>query len=60
MEIVCYTNTSIEECLRALIKKNECYPEIIFKDAPNDVRDYLIEQVSKCSDTLSLNHMLRL
>ncbi|WP_291582163.1 hypothetical protein [Clostridium sp. UBA6640] len=58
LEIVCYTNTEIEECLQALIKKNECYPEVIFKDAPVDVRDYLIEQVSKGSDTLSLNHML--
>ncbi|WP_454055405.1 hypothetical protein [Clostridium sp. Marseille-Q7071] len=51
-------NTEIEECLRALLKKNECYPEVIFKDAPVDVRDYLIEQVNRGSDTLSLNHML--
>ncbi|ARC86530.1 hypothetical protein U732_3274 [Clostridium argentinense CDC 2741] len=58
LPIVCYTNTEIEECLRALIKKNECYPEVIFKDATVGVRDYLIEQVSKGSDTLSLNHML--
>lgn len=46
-------NTEIEECLRALLKKNECYPEVIFKDAPVDVRDYLIEQVNRGSDTLS-------
>jgi len=59
LEIVCYTNTEIEECLRALLKKNECYPEVIFRDAPVDVRDYLIEQVSKGSDTVSLNHILR-
>ncbi len=59
LAIVCYTNTAIEECLRALIKKNEYYPDIIFKDAPIDVRDYLIEQVSKGLDTLSLDHMLK-
>ncbi|GAA0125655.1 DUF1963 domain-containing protein [Clostridium sp. CTA-19] len=59
LSIVCYTNTEVEECLKALIKKNECYPDIIFKDASSDVRDYLIGQVIEEVDTLSLNHVLR-
>lgn len=56
--VVCYRNEDVGACLRALIAKGECYPEVIFKDAPNDVRDYLINQINNDSETLNLNHIL--
>lgn len=56
--VVCYRNEDVGACLRALIAKGECYPEVIFKYAPNDVRDYLINQINNDSETLNLNHIL--
>lgn len=59
LALVCYRNANVEECLEALIKKGKCYPEVIFKDAPVDIRDCLISHVWQASETLNLNHLLR-
>lgn len=59
--IVCYRDEAVAACLRALIAKGECYPEVIFKDAPADIRDYLIGLIggiNNDSETLNLNNIL--
>ncbi|MBC8059309.1 MAG: DUF1963 domain-containing protein [Clostridiaceae bacterium] len=58
LAIVCYINSNVEECLRALIKRKEYYPGIIFKDASVDIRDYLIGQLNEDLQSLDLNHII--
>lgn len=58
LAIVCYTNTKIEQCLRALIDEEEYYPAILYKDSPKDVRDRLIHIVENEAISCDLNRIL--
>lgn len=54
--LVCFENTQVNVCLDLLIKKNHFYPGIIFKDASEEIIDYLINRINV--DKENRNHIL--
>lgn len=47
LPIICNHNVKSDDCIRAAFKENIFRPGIIYKDAPDDVRDKVIERLEE-------------
>lgn len=56
LSLVCYRNGNIAEALPELIERGMYHSSILFKDAPPDIRDHLLQQVEWDDD--NRNHLL--
>jgi len=56
LSLICYRNQNIAGVLSALMERGIYYPSILYKDAPAEVRDRLLEQVEQ--DDENRNHIL--
>lgn len=56
LSLVCYRNDNISEALPKLLEHEIYHTSILFKDAPQDIRDRLIQQVEW--DDINRNHLL--
>ncbi|MFC9777416.1 DUF1963 domain-containing protein [Paenibacillus chitinolyticus] len=54
LSLACFAEIPVQDCLPALIRK-ECYhPGILYKQAPADIRDFLLDQVEKDAENRNL------
>ncbi|GAV12964.1 DUF1963 domain-containing protein [Paenibacillus sp. NAIST15-1] len=56
LSLVCYRNDDISKVLPKLIERDMYYPSILFKDAPPEIRERLLQQVEWDDD--NRNHIL--
>lgn len=56
LSLVCYRNDDISEVLPMIIERDMYHASILFKDAPSEIRDRLLQQVEWDND--NRNHIL--
>jgi hypothetical protein len=56
LELACFTNISLDECLEEFVQAGNYRPSLAFREAPAIIRDYLIQKVQ--TDACNRNDLL--